>query len=207
MPDPRTQIVSQGYDAIGEAFADWRERIVGDPRREWEEELVLRLDEGARVLELGCGSGTAETRRLAQRFAVTGVDISPLQVERARTAIPEATFLVADLTELELPAASFDAVVSFYVFNHVPRDLLAPLLARIHCWLVPGGWLLTAFGVSDLEGWTGNWLGAPTFFSSFRAEVNSQLVREAGFAPERDEVVDFEEPEGPARFQWVLAQA
>ena len=207
MPDPRTQIVSEGYDAIGETFAEWRERIVGDPRREWEEALVSRLQDGSRVLELGCGSGTAETRRFAQRFAVTGVDISPLQVERARAAIPEASFLVADLTELELPAASFDAVVSFYVFNHIPRDLLAPLLASIHGWLVPGGWLLTAFGVSDLEGWTGDWLGAPTFFSSFRAEVNSQLVREAGFTPERDEVVDFEEPEGPARFQWVLAQA
>ena len=207
MPDPRTQIVSDGYDAIGETFAEWRERIVGDPRDEWAEALASRLKDGTRVLELGCGSGSPETRRLAQRFDLTGVDISPLQVERARAAIPEASFLVADLTELELPAASFAAVVSFYVFNHVPRDLLAPLLARIHGWLVPGGWLLAAFGVSDLEGWTGNWLGAPTFFSSFPAEVNSQLVREAGFAVERDEVVDFEEPEGPARFQWVLAKA
>lgn len=207
MPDPRTQIVSAGYDAIGETFAAWRRRIVGDPRDEWAEELVARLDDGARVLELGCGSGSPETRRLAQRFAVTGVDISPRQVERARAAIPEASFMVADLTELELPPASYEAVVSFYVFNHVPRDLLAPLLGRIRDWLVPGGWLLSAFGVSDLESWTGDWLGAPTFFSSFPAEVNSRLVREAGFTLERDEVVVFEEPEGQAKFQWVLARA
>lgn len=206
MPDPRTQIVSEGYDAIGETFAEWRERIVGDPRDEWAEDLASRLQEGARVLELGCGSGSPETRRLAQRFAVTGVDISPRQVERARAAIPEASFIVADLTELELPAASYDAVASFYVFNHVPRDLLAPLLGRIQGWLVDGGWLLTAFGISDMEGWTGNWLGAPTFFSSFPAEVNSRLVREAGFTLERDEVVVFEEPEGKAKFQWVLAR-
>lgn len=207
MPDPRTQIVSAGYDAIGETFAEWRRRIVGDPRDEWAEELSSHLDDGARVLELGSGSGSPETRRLAQRFGVTGVDISPRQVERARAAIPEASFMVADLTELELPPASYDAVVSFYVFNHVPRDLLAPLLERIRGWLVPGGWLLSAFGVSDMEGWTGNWLGAPTFFSSFPAEVNSRLVREAGFTLERDEVVVFEEPEGQAKFQWVLARA
>lgn len=206
MPDPRTQIVSEGYDAIGETFAEWRERIVGDPRDEWAGDLASRLHEGARVLELGCGSGSPETRRLAHRFAVTGVDISPRQVERARAAIPEASFIVADLTELELPAASYDAVASFYVFNHVPRDLLAPLLGRIQGWLVDGGWLLTAFGISDMEGWTGNWLGAPTFFSSFPAEVNSRLVREAGFTLERDEVVVFEEPEGKAKFQWVLAR-
>jgi cyclopropane fatty-acyl-phospholipid synthase-like methyltransferase len=207
MPDPRTQIVSDGYDAMGETFAAWRERIVGDPRREWEGELLTRVDEGARVLELGCGAGPPETKRLAQRFALTGVDISPRQVERARAAIPEAEFIAADFTELELPAGSFDAVVSFYVFNHVPRDLLAPLLARIHGWLATGGWLLTAFGVSDMEGWTGEWLGAETFFSSFPPEVNSRLVREAGFRIERDEVITFDEPEGPVSFQWVLAQA
>lgn len=207
MADPRTKLVGDGYDAMGETFAVWREEIVGDPRREWEHELVSRLSEGARVLELGCGSGSPETRRLAQQFALTGVDISPRQVERARAAIPEAEFVCADFTELELPAHSYDAVAAFYVFNHVPRDLLAPLLAGIHGWLVAGGWLLTAFGVSDLEGWTGDFLGAPTFFSSFPPEVNSRLVREAGFRIERDEVVEFEEPEGPAHFQWVLACA
>ncbi|HZT94586.1 MAG TPA: class I SAM-dependent methyltransferase [Gaiellaceae bacterium] len=207
MPDPRTKIVADGYDAMGETFAAWREEIVGDPRDEWEEELVSRLAEGARLLELGCGGGTPETRRLAQRFVLTGVDISPRQVERARAAIPNAEFLCADFTELELPDGSFDAVVAFYVFNHVPRDLLAPLLGSIHGWLAPGGWLLTAFGQSDLEGWTGEWLGAQTFFSSYPPEINSRLVREAGFTIERDEVVTFEEPEEPASFQWVLARA
>jgi SAM-dependent methyltransferase len=205
--DARTQIVADGYDAMGETFAAWRERIVGDPRDEWADELAARLEDGARVLELGCGAGSPETRRLAQRFAVTGVDISPRQVGRARAAVPEAEFVCADFTELDLPAGSFDAVASFYVFNHVPRELLAPLLASIHGWLVPGGWLLTAFGASDPPAWTGEWLGAETFFSGFPPDVNSRLVREAGFTIERDEVVTFEEPEGPASFQWVLAQA
>ncbi len=207
MPDPRTQIVADAYDDMGETFAAWRERIVGDPRDEWANELVSRLEDGSRILELGCGAGSPETKRLAQRFAVTGVDISPRQVERARAAIPEAEFVCADFSELELPIGSFDAVASFYVFNHVPRELLGPLLASIHGWLVPGGWLLTAFGQSDNPGWTGEWLGAQTFFAGFPPEVNSRLVREAGFRIERDEVVTFEEPEGPASFQWVLAQA
>ena len=207
MPDPRTQIVADGYDAMGETFASWREEIVGDPRREWEDELVRRLEPGARLLELGCGGGTVETRRLAERFALTGVDISPRQVERARAAIPDAEFVCADFTELELPAGSFDAVASFYVFNHVPRELLAPLLGNVHGWLAPGGWLLAAFGTSDNPGWTGEWLGGQTYFASFPPEVNSRLVRKAGFAIERDEVVVFQEPEQEARFQWVLAQA
>jgi cyclopropane fatty-acyl-phospholipid synthase-like methyltransferase len=207
VPDPRTQIVSDGYDVMGETFAEWRKGFVGDTRREWEDDLASRLDDGARVLDLGCGGGSPETKRLAQRFTVTGLDISPRQIERAGAAIPEAEFICADFTEVELPAASFEAVVSFVTFNHVPRELLAPLLANIRAWLVPGGWLMTAFGVSDTEAWTGDWLGAPTFFSSYPPETNSLLVREAGFTIERDEVVEFQEPEGPARFQWVLACA
>jgi SAM-dependent methyltransferase len=206
VPESRTQIVADGYDAIGETFAAWRERIVGDPRDEWEEQFASRLAEGARILELGSGAGTPETRRLAQQFAVTGVDISPRQVERARAAIPEADFICADFTELELEAGSLDGVIAFYVLNHVPRELLAPLLGRIHDWLVPDGVLCVAFGMSDNPGWTGEWLGAETFFASFPPEVNSRLVREAGFAIERDEIVTFEEPEGPTDFQWVLAR-
>lgn len=201
------QLVADGYDRIGDAFAEWRTRIVDDPRCEWEAELVSRLPVGARLLELGCGAGSPETKRLAERVHLTGVDVSPCQVERARAALPEADFLCADFTQLELPTGSFDAVASFYVFNHVPRELLAPLLGQIHGWLRPGGWLLSAFGASDNEGWTGEWLGAPTFFASFVPEVNSRLVEEAGFAIERDEIVTVVEPEGPVSFQWVLARA
>ena len=206
MADPRTQIVARGYDAIGETFAAWREQAVGDPRREWEDKLVFRLHEGARVLELGCGGGAPETKRLAQQFVVTGVDISPRQVERARAAVPAAEFVCADFTDLDLPPGSFDAVASFYVFNHVPRELLAPLLRDIHGWLTPGGWLLTAFGQSDNPGWTGDFLGAPTFFASFPPETNSRLVRQAGFAIEEDEVVAWEGADTPECFQWVLAR-
>jgi cyclopropane fatty-acyl-phospholipid synthase-like methyltransferase len=204
--DPRAELVGRCYDVIGERFAEWRDRIVGDPRREWEAELVSRLHDGARVLELGCGAGVPDTQRLAARFRVTGVDVSAEQVRRARAAVPDATFIHADLTSLELRRESFDAVVSFYAFNHVPRELLAPTFARIRRWLVPGGLVMTALGTGDTEGWTGDWLGAPTFFSSFPHETNSRLVREAGFVILRDELVTFREPEGEATFQWVLAK-
>jgi cyclopropane fatty-acyl-phospholipid synthase-like methyltransferase len=203
--DPRTELVGRGYDAIGEHFAEWRDRIVGDPRREWEEKLVSRLQHGARVLELGCGAGVPDTQRLAARFHVTGVDVSAEQVRRARAAVPQAEFVHADFTALELKPESFDAVVSFYAFNHVPRELLAPTFARIRRWLVPCGLLMTALGTSDTEAWTGDWLGAPTFFSSFPPETNTRLVREAGFEILYDELVTFREPDGDATFQWVLA--
>jgi len=199
-----TEIVREGYDAIADTFEAWRDLISEDPRDEWRDELVARLPDGARILELGCGAGH-EAGELAKRFEVTGVDISAEQLRRAGEAVPEATFLQADFTELELPAGSFDAVASFYAFNHVPRERLEPLYRRIHEWLVPGGLLLTALGISDTAAWTGEWLGTTMFFSSFPPETNSLQLRRAGFRLLREAVVAIREPEGPAQFQWVLA--
>jgi hypothetical protein len=54
MTDPRTQLVGAGYDAMIDTRAAWRARIAGDPRREWCNELVMRLAPGATVVELGC---------------------------------------------------------------------------------------------------------------------------------------------------------
>jgi cyclopropane fatty-acyl-phospholipid synthase-like methyltransferase len=190
-----------------ETWEAWSAQIERDPRRDWCDELLTRLPPGARVVELGCGGGRDETRALARRFRLTGVDLSREQLHRARGRVPGADFVLGDFTEVAFPEESIDAVASFYAFNHVPRELLAPLLARVHGWLVRGGLLLVAFGVSDTEGWRGEWLGTTMYFSSFPPETNTRLVREAGFELLRDEVVDFDEPEGPASFQWVLARS
>jgi SAM-dependent methyltransferase len=206
MTDPRTQLVGAGYDAMVDTWESWAASIEADPRHEWCADLTSRLQPGARVLELGCGGGTRETRELAAQFELTGVDLSERQLARARRRVPSGDFKRDDFTTIEFAPASFGAVVSFYAFNHVPRELLRPILARIATWLEAGGWFMAAFGTSDLEAWTGDFLGAPTFFSSYEPAVNSGLVRGTGLAIERDEVVSISEPEGPVEFQWILAR-
>ncbi|HEX2302344.1 MAG TPA: hypothetical protein VHH57_01865, partial [Gaiella sp.] len=86
-----------------------------------------------------------------------------------------------------------------------PRELLAGLFARIHGWLSPGGLLLTTVGAIDSPGWTGDWLGAPTFFSGLPSDTNRRLPADTGFDVLRDEVVEIREPDGTAMFHWVLA--
>jgi hypothetical protein len=88
----------------------------------------------------------------------------------------------------------------------VATEELAPLLERVHGWLAPGGLLLAAFGQTESEDWSGDWPDAPVLHASPPPEEISRLVREAGFAAVRDELVTFEEPEGPVTFQWVLAR-
>jgi SAM-dependent methyltransferase len=204
--DPRTRLVGDGYDEIGERFEEWRDRIVGDPRRRWAEELTSRLEDGASILELGCGGGIPDTQLLAERFRVTGVDVSEEQIKRARANVPAADFAVADFTAADFDPGTFDAVASFYAFNHVPRELLSGLFERVLTWLHPEGLFLVSLGTGDTEGWTGAWLGAPTYFSSYPPETNRRLLDSAGFERLLDEVVTFQEPDGEATFQWVLAR-
>jgi len=200
------QLVAAGYDSMVDTWEDWVARIEDDPRARWTDELLDRLPEGARIVELGCGGGTAETTLLARRFRLTGVDLSAEQLQRAADRVPEAELVQADFTELELEPGSVDAVAAFYSFNHVPRELLAGLFARIHLWLAPGGLFLASLGTGDTEGWTGEWLGTTMYFSSWPPETNRRLLGEAGFELLRDELVTIREPEGAATFQWVLAR-
>lgn len=206
MSDPRTQLVGAGYDAMTETWEEWKDQIEDDPRSQWCDELVTRLPEGTHVVELGCGGGTPETALLGERFRLTGVDLSHEQLRRARRRVPQARFVQADFTELDFEPGSVGAVAAFYSFNHVPRDLLPALLARIHRWLGPDGLFLATLGTGDTEGWTGDWLGVPMFFSSFPPEVNTRLLDEAGFELLRNDVVTIREPEGEVAFQWILGR-
>jgi SAM-dependent methyltransferase len=205
MSDEPTRVVQAGYDAIAPRFLAWSARVKGDPRDRVLGELTSRLPDGARVLDLGCGAGVP-TRRLAERFEVTGVDISEAQLALARADVPRATFLQADIAKLELEGGSFDAVTAFYAISHVPREKHADLFARIARYLAPGGFFLASLGARGSEDWTGKWLGVEMFFSSYDADSNRRLLGTAGLELVLDEIVTMQEPEGPATFLWVLVR-
>jgi SAM-dependent methyltransferase len=204
--DPR-RIVEQGYNVIAERFGAWRLGIKGSPDEEWVAELLDRLPAEADVLELGCGQGIIARWIVDAGHKYVGVDVSDEQLRRARSLVPEAEFRHGDLTELDVEAASFDAVISVYVLNHLRRVDLADLMPRAATWLRPGGYLLATFGKSGTEGVQADWLGVPMFFGSYTKQETLALLRDAGFRLERAEVVPIVEPEeGAASFLWVLAR-
>jgi ubiquinone/menaquinone biosynthesis C-methylase UbiE len=206
MSDHEKMIVRAGYNEIAERYLSWSERVVNDPRARFTDELVRRLPDGARVLDLGCGAGIPSTRVLAERFEVTGVDVSEVQLQLARTNVPQATFVHGDFSDLAFPDESFDGITAFYSISHVPRDEHTRLFACVAGWLKPGGLFLATLGAGESPGWTGEWLGVPMFFSSYDADENRRLLRGAGLSLVLDEVVAVREPEGEVAFLWVLAR-
>jgi cyclopropane fatty-acyl-phospholipid synthase-like methyltransferase len=203
--DPRKQTVEAGYDELAPRFGEWAARVEGDPWERFLDELAGRLALGARVLDLGCGNGR-KIGRLAERFDVTGVDISEEQLRLARAEIPAASFAHADLAALDFPAESYDAVTAFYSISHVPREEHAALFGKVARWLSPGGLFLASLSANGTDDWTEEWLGVEMFFSSHDADTNLRLLEEAGLELVRSEIVTIQEPEGDATFLWALAR-
>jgi SAM-dependent methyltransferase len=182
-------VVARGYDILAATYLEryGHSRV----RDRWLDELIARLPEDARVLDLGCGAGVPVARQLTERgFDVVGVDGSISQIELARRNVPVAEFMHADMTDVDFVSASFDAVAAFYSITHVPREEHATLLRRIVNWLKPGGLFVASLGSGECPGWTGEWSGAEMFFSHYDAGANERLVRDAGLKIEHAELVD-----------------
>ena len=183
MKDPHRALVERGYDHVAERYLatkDPEDPLVLSAL----EELARELPPGAAVLDLGCGAGVPATRWLAERgFSVTGVDLSERQLNLARGLVPGATFLKADMTELDLGPGTFDAVVAFHSIIHVPREEHPALLERVQRWLGPGGLFLATLTLTDFVGEDGDWegWGAPMRWSHYDAETNVAMLRSSGF--------------------------
>jgi SAM-dependent methyltransferase len=147
------------------------------------------------------------TAALAEGRNVVGIDISPGQIELARRNVPAATFRVADMTTLDYPPRSYDAVVAFYSLTHVPRDEQQPLIERIRDWLRPGGVFIASMGVDDDPGTVEpDWLGVEMYFSHFGARRNVRMIESAHMTIESSEILSEPEDRHDARFLWIVAR-
>lgn len=207
MSDDPKRIVERGFDAIADRFAAWQHGISDGARLRYLADLLELLPERPDVLELGVGAGVQSSRILAERGRLVGVDLSREQLRRARKHLPAAKLIHGDFTAVELPPASFDAVVSFYVLNNLPQEELAPLLRRVAGWVRPGGWFLASFPSSENPGWRGDWLGTEMYFAGCDPETNRRLTEEAGLEVARDEFETMIEPDGEVRWHWLLARS
>lgn len=128
MPDPYA-IITKVDEGMQKRLADVLELRAAEPQQRAMAERYLseiNLGKGAKVLEVGCGTG-AVSRYMAQLFngsEVTGVDPSPVFVERARELAQGHTglsFRQGDGRNLEFEDESFDLVVFHTTLCHIPQ--------------------------------------------------------------------------------------
>lgn len=179
--DPRVDykaLVQRGYDLCAAAYEAARQAEATPAL----EVLTRRLTDGALVLDIGCGAGIPNARTLAQRFRVTGADISGEQIRRAQINVPSGTFIQGDIMSLTFPPASFDAAFAFYSLFHLPREEHPELLQRIHTWLKPGGYLLLTVTPSADEAYTqDDFFGVTMYWSNYGFEDYKAMLLHIGF--------------------------
>lgn len=116
---------------------DWEQRLALEP---W-----LKVKQGARVLDVGCGIGRWSRFLAARGALVLGVDLSPTMIAEARRratlhgVADRCRFAVADLAQLDL-GEQFDTVLGVTVLQHIldPSSVRAALTAMV-AHLAPGG--------------------------------------------------------------------
>jgi ubiquinone/menaquinone biosynthesis C-methylase UbiE len=110
---------------------------------------LAQISPGARVLEVGCGTGDVAlvaSQQAGPSGAVSGIDPAPemIAVARDKAVRLGATvdFQVGVIEALAFADASFDVVLSSLMMHHLPDDLKRQGLAEIARVLKPGGRLL-----------------------------------------------------------------
>jgi SAM-dependent methyltransferase len=109
------------------------------------EQVQGAFGDGASVCDAGCGPGHVAAFLAGLRLAVTGIDLSPVMVERARALHPDLSFEVGTMTRLDARDGRWHGLIAFYSIIHLTRDAeVRAALREFRRTIVAGGLLLIA---------------------------------------------------------------
>ncbi len=127
------------FDAVAASYDTWYNHPVGrlyDAIEKRAIEAVLpSLNPGARLLEVGCGTGHWSEFFTQKGFEVTGVDVSAEMVKVASGKnIPRAKFNLADAVALPFDDDAFDvaAAITVLEFAKDPVGVVAEMVRCVH---------------------------------------------------------------------------
>lgn len=195
MQNPYDHIAEQWHaNTQGQAYL---ERVLG-----YVDRILDGLPSGAKVLDLGCGTGNPIARYIVQRgYDVIGVDESKKMLEIAKEVAPEAKFIHGDMVDIEF-ADKFAGAVAWDSVFHVERKHHSTFYRKLANSLQVGGRLLLSVGgsdaegdptsdnKSDAEGFTSEMFGQTFFYSGYEPKVARRLLEAEGFEIDVWEVDD-----------------
>jgi 2-polyprenyl-3-methyl-5-hydroxy-6-metoxy-1,4-benzoquinol methylase len=161
----------------------WRPLIASWCGWPLEARRVLPWHGRGRLLDFGCGGGSFLDRMHRQGWQVTGIDISPVAVERIREKLGLHA-LLGSLPHKALAPGSFDVVTMWHSLEHVHEPLT--VLREAYRLLAPGGRLLVA--VPNIASLPFQWFGPawygldlPRHLTHFSPATLNAMLLKAGF--------------------------
>lgn len=193
--------MQNSYDYIAEQWhSNFRghtyvERILG-----YVDRILEGLPSGAKVLDLGCGTGNPIAKHIVQQgYRVVGVDESKEMLKIAKKVVPDAEFVQGNMVAIQLDE-KFAAAVAWDSVFHVERKYHASVFQKISNSLELGSRLLLSVGGSDAkvttsddsgtEGFTSKMFGHTFFYDGYEPEIARQLLEAEGFEIEFWEMDD-----------------
>lgn len=176
-----TDAVRRAYDAVGEAYGEFR-RTDG-PETDLFDELLDGLAVAGPVLDVGCGDGRRTAAHIVDRRPVVGLDISAAQLRLAGERVPAVDRLQGDMTALPVADDSVAGVVAYYAVFHVDRRRHGEVYRELARACKSGGRLLTNVSQRPMDGTRANWLedGVDMYWSAPGREQTLSLLDDAGF--------------------------
>ncbi|WP_310722687.1 class I SAM-dependent methyltransferase [Streptomyces sp. N2A] len=175
---------ADAFDAIGDRYNDAFPHKEGQVSSgAW---LAGALPAGARVLDVGSGTGLPTARQLsAAGHRVVGIDLSPSMVKLARDNAPGAEFHRLDIVDLRGGRlggpGSFDGVAAYFSLLMLPRAEIPYALGLLHDLLRPGGLMALSMVEADVDDFPIPFLGNTIRVSGYLRDDLRRVVHDAGF--------------------------
>ncbi|MCG8633517.1 MAG: class I SAM-dependent methyltransferase [Desulfobacterales bacterium] len=177
-----TEFLKAEYDLIVEQWCRMRQALPPEDGRLFNEFIAV-LSRGARVLDLGCGSGNPIGKQLVEAgFRLTGVDRSAKLLAKARSSLPDTEFIRSDIEDYSIKER-YDGVVLWDALFHLPRQVHPPVLEKIYACLSPGGYLILSSGGCDknIPPFTDQMFGVDFYYDALPPEKLVDTCKSLGF--------------------------
>jgi ubiquinone/menaquinone biosynthesis C-methylase UbiE len=106
--------------------------------------IASHLEAGGTVLDVGCGPAHVCRHLISRGTDAVGVDFTRAMLAAARTEDASVPLIAADLLALPVRSNTTQAIVAFYVLQHMPRSTIGKALRELHRVMKPQGLIAVA---------------------------------------------------------------
>jgi len=193
---------ARSFEAVAAEYERWRpdypEEALG-----WAAE-ALGLQPGARVLDLGAGTGKLTRGLVALGFDVVAVEPGGPMLDQLRIAVPEAEALEGPAEAIPLPDEAVDAGLAGQAFHWFDRERAVPELHRV---IGPSGGLALLWNWWDERDPLQRELGSLIGYAGHEPYLEEELPGSPWFEQLGRTVVESEDESSPDALAGYLSTA